>query len=183
MNMRQIETDRLSIDLHAIKSHCRISHDDDDELLELYAIAAAEQLERDTRLAIRRRTYTGRYNVADTPRLRIDLPRGPFHSAVVSAVDAGGAVTLIDPENVSHDGGVPGALTIDPIPDGTKRLHVTFVAGYEVLPATIRLLIFALVAHWELHREAVTADGTPKEVPLAYSHIVRSLDPMHDGVL
>lgn len=181
--MKQTATAPLPIDLHAIKSHCRISHDDDDELLELYAGAAAEQIERDTRLAIRKRTYAGRYGVVDMPALTIDLPRGPFHSAVVTAVDAAGNGTTIDPEHVMHDGGLPGSLMIAAFPAGTRRVDVAFVAGYEVLPPTIRLLIYSMVSHWELHREAVTADGTPKEVPLAYSHIVRSLDPMTDGVL
>lgn len=171
----------LSIDLQTLKAHCRIVGDDEDALLQMYADAAVEQIERDTRLAIRQVTRSLTMPLDGSRPVEIELPKGPYLSATVTAI-FGDDEEVIDAGDIIHDGGVPGWLAIYGIPDGAEYLRVSYVAGYASLPPVVKLLIFQLAAHWNEHREAVGADGRPGEIPLQFAHILRSLDTLSDGV-
>jgi len=173
----------IAIDLQTLKAHCRIVGDDEDALLQMYAEAAVEQIERDTRLAIRQvvRTITVQL-IGGEASAEIELPKGPYLAAEVTAIFDDFEEESIDAEELTHDGGIPGTLKIDGIPDGTAYLRINYTAGYSTLPPVVKLLIFQLAAHWNEHREAVGADGRPGEIPLQFAHILRSLDTLSDGV-
>jgi uncharacterized phiE125 gp8 family phage protein len=168
------------IDLSLLRSYCRIIGTDDDGLLTMFAGAAINLIERDTRLAIRSRTFVG---ALDAHTRIAKLPRGPFLSLTsLVTIDADDDETTVDAASVKHDGGTPGEIMIPLIAPGHVSMRLTYRAGYLTLPDDIKLLIFSLVAHWYEHREAATSDAAPSEIPIGYRHMVRGLDPMQDGV-
>lgn len=176
----QIASASSLIDLGLLRNYCRIIGADDDGLLTMFAGAAINLIERDTRLALRSRTFQG--ELAKNTRV-VRLPRGPFLALTsLVSIDAAGQSTTVDAAAIHHNGGVPGELALPVIVSPHVSLRLTYRAGYEALPDDIKLLVFSLVAHWYEHREAATSDAAPSEIPIGYRHMVRGLDPMQDGV-
>lgn len=173
----------LAVDCELLKRFCRVVDDFEAPVLQMLAEAAAELIETETRLQLRTQTRTAELPVTGPAEtITVPLPRAPFLAAEVLAIDSGGSETEIPAGSVRHDRRAPGCLRVSSIPAGTVLLRVTYRAGFESLPQVIRLLVFQLVAHWYEHRETATADGRPQEIPLSYSHIVRSLDTYQDAV-
>lgn len=171
----------LPIDLLLLRRAARVHGAEEDEQLGFLARAAAEQIERDCRLAIAARELTATVPVR-RPTFVVPLPRGPFIDVTsITYVDDQDQEQAIGVEAADHDGEVPGHLTITPGVDASE-ITVTYRAGHLELPPSMQLLIQQLAAYWFEHPEAATADGGVREVPLAYRHIIRSLDPMTDGV-
>ncbi|MPZ58444.1 MAG: hypothetical protein GEU91_18515 [Rhizobiales bacterium] len=94
------------IDLALIKQHVRVDHDDEDELLEMYAAAAISWAEGDTHRTIFQRAH--RWIIKDFPhfhRMDIRLPRGKTQSVEsIAYVRGGQAGTLIGSSSGSPAG-------------------------------------------------------------------------------
>ncbi len=170
-------TDPL-INLQTLKRHARISGTDDDSYLQTLLIPAAiGMVERDTRWTIRPHDYT-----IELPAMVgcIDLPAAPFVSGQLFYLDADGEAE--DSElPISHNGKLPGSVEW-PWTNQPRRQRLVVRIGDTTPRAELQLLVMVLVAHWYEHREAVTADGSFSETPLAYQHLARALDPMTDAV-
>ncbi|MEL6899132.1 MAG: hypothetical protein AAFP90_23770, partial [Planctomycetota bacterium] len=171
-----------TVDLNALRAWLRLSDPGIDETLRMLHDAAAELIESETRLAIAPRVIElqlTRDQIGHAHR----LPRGPFLDVVEIAATRDGQETSVDATAiVTHDGRLPGCITIDDPGVPFDALVVRFRLGHAELPPRIRLVIFQLVAHWETHREAATGDAPPRELPLAYRHIVATLNTHQDAI-
>lgn len=165
------------IALSAIKRHCRIFNDDDDDYLrDLLIPSAIATVQRDTRWQINPIELTAKLPAGTRV---VKLPGGPYVSAVLKHVAIDESETTV--EGVTHDGGMPGRLSLPAIATPHVGLVLSIIIGSQPPDPAIVIMICTLVAHWFEHREAVTADGEAKEVPLGYRHLCKALDPMTDG--
>ncbi len=176
----QRETVAIYTDLVAlpiVKRHARIFSDDDDGYLREFLIPSAiATVQRDTRWQINPIRLT---TTLPAGTRSVDVPTGPFVSATLHRIDIDEAQTEV--AGVTHNGGMPGRLTLPAIATPHVGLQLAIVVGSQPPDPAIAVMICTLVAHWYEHREAVTADGEAKEVPLGYRHLCAALDPMSDA--
>lgn len=176
--------DRVDVDLGEddiikpalVRQYCRISGTAEDEFLAWLVAGAIETVQIDSRRVIRPRTITA--TIPHTFRC-VSLPEGPFVSANLLFGDDTAAG---DPPPIHHDGGNPGKLFWQRIDGEHDGVIVQVRVGDWPMRADIELLILTLVAHRYEHREATTADGNVRKVPIGYGEMVRAIDPMTDAV-
>lgn len=146
-----------------VKQHCKIETNDDDVLVDAYIDAAVRWLDGPS-------GWLGRALGKQTLEMVgwfggrcIKLPYPPIVGNVSIVVDdIDGNETTVDPASYRFNDGIitvsSGASWV------SKASHrVRYDAGYEELPAPIKVAIFMLVAHWYENREAV--GGTFSDVP------------------
>lgn len=173
----------LLIPLALVKRHARIFDSGDDALVsDILFPAAVAMVQRDTRWQVEPITLT-----AELPpfppvgRTFVRLPMGPFVSVVATTTTGEDEPVAIDPPSINHDFGMPGTLVFPPIVADHDKVNLSVRIGAIPPEPSIRIMILTLVAHMYEHREAATADGEVKEVPIGYRHLVAALDPMTDG--
>jgi uncharacterized phiE125 gp8 family phage protein len=155
----------MTVDLTLAKAQLRVTHSDEDDLIEQYIASAKAWVER----------YTARLLAEDTV---IDtftefgdylvLSRGPFVSLTTLAyVDGDGDDQEL--EGTRHrDGRIYPPSAGWPSYQTYSTITTTYLAGYDVydLPEELTQAQLLLIAHWYQNREAV-AEGTFNEIPLA----------------
>lgn len=170
------------VTLAEAKLHCRVDHDDDDDLIEALIAAATGHLDGWSGIlgrAIITQTWRQDYGAfADKLRLPLspaasitsityydgDNAQQTLATSVYGLfVDAAGPYVRLKP-----DQDWPGTYTR---PDAVS---VTYVAGAaEALPA-VKAAILLLVGHWYANREAVSAEGMT-DLPMGVSALLRPL--------
>jgi uncharacterized phiE125 gp8 family phage protein len=173
----------LIADLEAVKRHCNILHDDDDELLSALIKAAASYLEGGAGIMRRplidqvwKQSYAGFCDLR-------------FHLGAANTVSA---FKYFDLANVEQD--VPidrwrmltddcgSYITLEPLkvwPPAFVRadaVTVTWTAGYGAnggsVPAAIVHAMNMLVAHWYENRETTSTQAGQGEIPFAVSALL-----------
>lgn len=165
-----------------LKSHLRIDHDDENDLLDALIIAAREYYEAATRRAL----------ITQTWQLTLDawpggnslrLPKPPLQSiSHIKYLDEGGLETTWASSNYVVDtAGGRVALakniswpTVSLYPVGAVR--ITFAAGHGAaasnVPQRSIQAIKLLIGHWYENREATVMGGIPREVPFALESLI-----------
>jgi uncharacterized phiE125 gp8 family phage protein len=159
------------VSLAEAKAHCRVEDAADDATLNGLIAAATDYVEQ----------YTGKAIITQTWRLTLDefsdsilLPKNPVQSVVsVMYYDSQGALQTLSEDDYTAD------LVSDPawivinantslpdLADGVNMVRINFVAGYTVVPPSIKHAILMLVAQWFDNRAAV-ADRAMIAVPHA----------------
>lgn len=177
------ETEPISVE--QAKEHLRVTHDDENALIQQCVVASREHIERETLRQLLPATWElqlDRFPCANW----LEIPRPPLRSIV--------SVTYIDPDGTLQTWSASNYRVIAPA--GPTAMHgrlvcgygqswpairceqnavqVRFIAGYEdvgAVPSSLKIAMFQLVGHAFEHREAVT-DGTMTEVPLTIDHFV-----------
>lgn len=165
----------LPVALDEAKLHLRVDGADDDTLITGLLSAAVSHLDGWTGIL-------GRCLVEQTWRMDFDrfdrcmaLPLGPVMEIVsVTWRNAEGQLSTVsdDEYQTVTDGGGRTHLRFRnaySFPAGVYErgaVSVTFKAGYEEVPAAIKVAILLMVGHWFSQREAVS-EGNFTEVPMA----------------
>lgn len=170
------------VTLAEAKAHLRVHHDDEDSFIGSLITAATRHVERTLGISLMERTYK---LTLDAFADAIELPRGPVSSVTsVQYVDADGVTQTVATDAYSADlisaprqwlvrnSGATWPNTIDAV----NAVSVTYVAGYEELPAELADLkhaILLLIGHWYSVRETVNVGNIVSEVPLAFDALVQ----------
>lgn len=193
------------VTLAEVKAHCRVAIDDDDAELARFAIAAREYAEQQTDRSIMPTTWEWTFDFFPSyprsylvgMRHGIIPPRQPLLSVEsISYLDSAGALVAWDAANYFIRPGTPGKISPEPgrywptvyspyqpFPGDADldAVAIRFVAGWadaDSVPATMKIAILMLAAHWYDNRAAVAepmVGAGLSEVPLA----VKSLLDMH----
>ncbi|WP_254509884.1 head-tail connector protein [Anatilimnocola floriformis] len=164
------------VSLADMKQHARISREDEDTTISAFVTAARQYSE----------TFLRRQLMPATWRMSLDcfpaemrLPLPPLQSVTsITFVDGNGTTQTVASDTYYVDSTTePGRI----VPVGcwpTARnqpgaVKVTFVAGYDTVPATVTTAIKMLAAHYYEHREAVNEGGLT-EVPMAVESLLMS---------
>lgn len=153
------------VDMALAKKHLRVEHDDDDDLIELYAEAVTSWLDGPAGWLGRslgpqglRADFDASAGTADlTSRTEIPLPYGPVSAvASVTFVDSGGAASIADAETYELIANrvrlIPGAQWPT---EGCNRVVVEYTAGHAAdgLPRAISAAILLMVGDLYANRE------------------------------
>lgn len=166
------------------KTHLRVVDSADDSYITGLMSASADLIERDTGLVLRQRAVSVAFEGwATNGRQRLPLWRGPVVSVTGVAYDDEAGAEQVLAANQYRVRSFAGASWIVPangvtwpaVEPGIGTVRVTYQAGYasnDAVPASLRHAALLLIGHWYEHREAVTSDGTPADVPLAYDALI-----------
>jgi uncharacterized phiE125 gp8 family phage protein len=169
---RTVEPTELPVSLAEAKAQCRVLHDDEDDLLDGLIAAATSMVE----------DYTGRSLMAQTWRLTIDefadrilLPRGPVQSVSAFTVlpQTGSAATVDSALYALDNESDPAAIVRQPSAswptpgDRVNPISITYLAGYDTVPAAIKHAILMLVGNWFRNRETLLTGTTVAEMPFS----------------
>lgn len=149
-----------------IKTHLRITHSDDDTLLDSYATAAQDTLQRLCRRSLMEQTITLKLDTF--PSAGIELPRPPALSVTsIQYVDTDGNTQTWSSGDYMVDVSSEPARVVpaygESYPDvrteTPNSVTVVYQAGHEAVGDvndTIRLAFKLLVGHYYENREATT---------------------------
>lgn len=170
----------LPVSLEGAKAHLPVDFDDDDALIEGLIEAATAKLDGWSGVL-------GRCLVEQTWKQEFDgfqrdlcLPLGPVISlTTVAWRNAAGQVNTVAPTayDLRTDAGGRSVVRFDrgyAFPGDlheSRAVAVTYQAGYEAVPAPLKVAILMLVAHWYHSRKAVTGDAA-NVMPLAFDALV-----------
>jgi len=151
-----------------MKSHLRVTHADDDTLIEAYQMASQETIQRLTRRALMTQTITLKLDTF--PSGAIELPRPPALTVTsIQYVDTDGATQTWDSANYDVDIlSEPARITPaynsgtlqtypDTRTDTPNSVTIVFTAGHAAIadiPEGLRLAHKLLVGHYYENREA-----------------------------
>lgn len=172
----------LPVSVVDARGFCRVSHVDEDSLIEGLIGAAHDLLDGPTGLLGRAiLTQTWRMELTAWPQ-SVVLPIEPVSAVAVSWLDGANAAQDLDDAAtvlVSNPGTAP-VLTFDPgfaLPSlsatATYPVRIDMTCGYgaaSAVPASLRQAILMTVAHWYANREA--AGAAMVEIPLAVSALL-----------
>jgi uncharacterized phiE125 gp8 family phage protein len=161
------------------KAQCRVDGDDEDVLIDGLIAAATEYVELYTSRAIISQTWE---YVADEFCNEMRLTKGPVLSvSSIKYFDADGVEQTLSPNFYTAD------LASDPqrvvlnegfqwpaVDAGVNKVTIRFVAGYAVVPPSIKHAILLLIGQWFDHR----ADVSEKAM-IAMPNAVESLLTNH----
>lgn len=149
------------VSLAETKVHLRVDHTDDDALITSFIEAAVDNLDGWTGIL-------GRCLMEQTWRQDFDafgsclhLPLGPVIS--ISSVTVGG--DTVDPVSYSleTDAGGRSRVEFDGV-SASGAASITYKAGYQAVPPSIKVAIMLMVGNWYLNRE-VAQPGPATELP------------------
>lgn len=169
------------VTLAEAKAQCRVKHSDEDALIQQLTVAATRHIERTLSLALMARTYRLTLDqFADS----IELPRGPVQSVTsVEYLDADGVSQALPSNYYSTDLVSPSAWLVrnrdsswPTVLDGVNAVSVTYIAGFDELPAEyadLKHAILLLIGHWYANREAVNVGTSVTELPMAVDALIQ----------
>lgn len=189
------------VSLVEVKSHCNILHTDTDALLDMFLAAATDLFDGPSGLLGRCLCQQSwEYRVDDFPRyahaehairswtrmyseIPMRLPIPPLVSVdSIKYVDLDGNVLTWASSNYDIKVGGEYESSIFPL-YGTwwpipryisDAVRVQFTAGYPQgrIPSWAKLAINQTVSHWYEHRDVITMDGNPMEVPMTVKALI-----------
>lgn len=154
------------VSVSEIKTHCRISHDYEDDLIESLGKAARKHIE-DTMLWRQLMPATYKLFFEYFPSQEIYLPMPPLVSVTsVKYLDSAGVQQTLSSSNYIVDtNSEPGRITpsysnVWPSVGRVQAnaVEITYAAGYASaadVPTSFKQAILMLAAHWYEHREGV----------------------------
>jgi uncharacterized phiE125 gp8 family phage protein len=174
----------LAINLEDLKSHLRVTSNDEDGLLSIYAKAAAQLFETNTRRRLISRTFRWEQPDFPTDCHGIELPFAPV-SAVSSVqyYDTAGTLTTWGASNYYLDTvSLPPRVTLRPNKtyptvqhDRPNGVQVNFTAGYganyQSVPEGIQWAVMLLAGHMWTTRAPV-ASTTMSDVPKTLGYAI-----------
>lgn len=163
----------------AAKLHCRVSHDDEDDLIGALRDAAVDLIEQMSSVYLNPRTGLIWTGAGFGPSMRLGV--GPVSAVTaISYVDASGADVALDSGawRLGPRGEVLPAIGTEWPLDCAGPVTVTFNAGLATaatgpgprLVQAVRMML----AHFYDQREAVTGASVRMEVPLGVRQLVSS---------
>ena len=144
------------ITLTEVKAHARVSHDDEDLLLQHYIDAATAWLDGPAGILGRclvTQTWRAEFNAVTGP-IRLPFPDTVIDSAVFTDAEGGELIHAFELQDQR--------LLLRPVSGFGRPAAITFTAGYGAptdVPAAIRQAMLLLVTQWYEHRQ-VTGTGT-----------------------
>lgn len=142
--------------LAEVKAHARVSHDDEDLLLQHYIDAATAWLDGPAGILGRclvTQTWRAEVNAVTGP-IRLPFPDTVIDSAVFTDAEGGELIHAFELQDQR--------LLLRPVSGFGRPAAITFTAGYGAptdVPAAIRQAMLLLVTQWYEHRQ-VTGTGT-----------------------
>ena len=142
--------------LAEVKAHARVSHDDEDLLLQHYIDAATAWLDGPAGILGRclvTQTWRAEFNAVTGP-IRLPFPDTVIDSAVFTDAEGGELIHAFELQDQRP--------LLRPITGLGRSAAITFTAGYGApaeVPAAIRQAMLLLVTQWYEHRQ-VTGTGT-----------------------
>lgn len=161
------------VPLHLLKQHARISFPDADELLEFYAAAARDRVERFLRRALITQTWD---ITLDWGPAWIELPKPPIQSIVSVSTTGLDNVEVVVPTqiyitNLEHALVGLNIGQVWPLHRGKAGFRIQYTCGYGSTPADvpfeIRHQIMALTAMYYEDRSLVDGSDLPSGVSAA----------------
>lgn len=159
------------VTLAEAKSHCRVDHVDEDDLIGMYISAAREQCEHILGRSLAQQTWE---TVLDCfPQYDIELFNPPIVEITsVKYIDAllGLESTLNSNQYVLDKDSEPGwlmpaaGITWPATADVANAVRVRYTAGYASVPKAIKHWILLAVGEWYKSREAMV-DNTKMQLP------------------
>lgn len=167
------------------KTHLRIDHDSEDELIAALIRAACAEVEQ----------RTGTAMIAQAWRLVVDavpksglllLRRGPVREIVsVTVYGSEGEASAVDPASYQLDLlSRPARLHFDTRPAGLRAMNgveVDFTAGFGEagtdVPDLLKRAVLLLVAHWYEFRAGFGAGEQPVSYPGGYERLLSAYMP------
>lgn len=174
------------VTLNEAKLHCRIDHDDDDDLIESLITAARSHLDGQGGILDRALVYQTYDLFLDRFEPCIEMPLPPLVEIVeIEYSDDGGARQTLSSSawqivagGLFHSKLVPAADASWPtVQEKPHAVRIRFTCGYvdgdaspvdlAAIPAPIRHAILMMVAHWYEHREAIVVGTNAETLPMA----------------
>lgn len=167
------------ITLDEAKTHLRIEHDSEDDLLNALITTAREYLEMQTQLALV--TQTWRLSIDNWPMDQfLSLKKSPVQSIdQIEQFDENGSAELISISDMILDGNAhPGRLYTseqtnpDQIING---IEITFTAGFgsaSDVPDMLKRAMLIHIAHMFEFRGVVSPNMQPASVPNGYGSLI-----------
>lgn len=161
--------DLYPVTLAEAKAHLRVDGTDQDALITGLISQAADQIERDTGLALRARSHSQVVN--DWGNGRITVLRRPLNSVTTIAYDAEdgteGALAA-EQYRVREFLGMPNIIpakdvtwpTLESINGAVRVTLNAGLANNDAVPPALKRAALLLIGHWFEHREGVTMKQT-----------------------
>jgi uncharacterized phiE125 gp8 family phage protein len=173
--------------LAELRSHCRVTTNDEDGVLAGYLLAARQWTENYTGRALVTRTYDGKiesaWPIVDCVN-RIVLPMPPMLAVEsINYVDANGASQLLAANQYQVSiGALFGQITPaygvtwPTVRDQIDAITVRYSAGYGIdssfIPEPIRQAVLMMGGHFFEHREAAITGSSVATMPLAVESLL-----------
>lgn len=154
----------LPVSIDEIRKHLRITHTSEDDLLEMYALAAVDRFEEASGLVLMSKTF--RLSIDAFPSGDIRLRRCPVTS--VSAIDyrdSAGVMKAVAIDDLYIDSDSRPARIAHKLQQWPSVMQspaavlITFVAGHataDLVPRIAKVALLMMIAHWYEHREEVS---------------------------
>lgn len=162
------------VTLAEAREWCRAPDGQDNVLLMGLIQAALERAEHETRKHYVRQTW--RMTLPYFPTWELVLPRSPVSSITsITYTDLNGDTQTVDPDiYVLSEGREPSF--VEPVfgrrwpiaSYGPNVVEITFVVGHarpELVPASVKLAVKMMTAHWYDNREVLAEDRKIAQVP------------------
>lgn len=175
--LRTVAPTASPVTLEDAKDFCRISHDDEDALVQSLIAAAVEWVEHYTRRALATQTY--RVSLSEWPTDGIALPYATPLQSITSVTYYDGdnaqqtlssanylAITTTEPGRLDWIE-TPSQPTLYARPDAVQILYVAGQSDVASVPAALSQAVLMLVAHWHANRETVLVGAMSKELEFA----------------
>lgn len=171
---RTVEPTGTPVSLADAKLQCRVTHSEEDDLINGLIAAAVSMVE----------DYCGRALLEQTWRLTLDqfaerivLPRGPVQEIeTFTYLDRDGAEQTVSSNLYKLDlDADPQVILLEPqqqwpaVGNFAVPITITYVTGHaeaDAVPAAIKQAILMLVANWFRNRETLLTGSTVAEMPL-----------------
>lgn len=162
MNLKVItETTKEPILLDDVKQFLRIDYDEDDFILQTMVSAAREYAETFTRRSIANKTYELTINSYVD---RISLANPPFVN-IDTVIDSNG-------ETIDHKVIEEYERAIIAFNSFYETAKVTYQAGYDVVPNTIKQAMLILISHFYENRETVIVGTSVVKMPFSVESLL-----------
>ncbi|WP_269932232.1 head-tail connector protein [Aminobacter sp. HY435] len=162
------------------KAHLRVTHSSEDALIGGLVVAAREDVERCTGVALIDQSWRLVLDRWPTDN-RVALLRHPVREVLsVTTYDSEGSASLVDPQHYLFDSlSRPARLHFDRTPDRLrtmKGIEVDFRAGFGEagtdVPDLLKRAVLLLVAHWYEFRTSFGPADQPVSYPAAYDRLL-----------
>jgi uncharacterized phiE125 gp8 family phage protein len=173
------------VTLAQAQAQTRVNLARDDDYLNLLIAAATDYAEQYTGKAIMEQTWE---LVLDGFSDVIQIPKGPISSVTsVKYFDAANVEQTISNTNYAVDIAASPAWIVrasnfswPSTAAGVNNVTIRFIAGYALVPASIKHAILLLIGTWFEQRSAVAVDvrGVPTEIPIGVHALLDKFRPV-----
>lgn len=180
--LRTVDPASEPVTLVEVKTHLRLAHDSEDELLTGLIRAARGDVERATGVAMIQQSW--RLVRDDWPREdRVVLMRHPVREVLsVTLFGSEGEASVMDPSDYLLDSvSRPARLHFERRPERLRAMNgieIDFTAGFGEagtdVPDLLRRAVVMLVAHWYEFRANVAPSQQPVSYPAGYERLIAS---------